>query len=46
LDNLIQEGNIGLMESVDKFSPDYGFRFNAYVSNFTTENQTPYLVPG
>lgn len=30
LDDLIQEGTLGLMEAIDKYNPEYGFRFSTY----------------
>ncbi len=32
LADLIEEGNLGLMHAIDKFEPDFGFRFSTYAT--------------
>lgn len=32
MDDLIEEGNLGLMHSIDKFEPERGFRFSTYAT--------------
>lgn len=32
LEDIIEEGNLGLMRAVDKFNPDYGFRLSTYAT--------------
>lgn len=32
MDDLIEEGNLGLMKAVDRFNPDLGFRFSTYAT--------------
>ena len=32
MEDLIEEGNLGLMKAVDRFNPDLGFRFSTYAT--------------
>ncbi len=54
LQDLVQEGNIGLMRAVRKFSADRGYRLisyavwwiKAYMQNYISKNQRMVRVPG
>lgn len=38
MSDLIEEGNLGLMHSIDKFEPQRGFRFSTYASWWVRQN--------
>lgn len=38
LDDLVQEGNIGLMKAIDKFDPDRGFAFLTYANDWIKQS--------
>ncbi|MEO6031473.1 MAG: RNA polymerase sigma factor RpoS [Burkholderiaceae bacterium] len=38
MSDLIEEGNLGLMHSIDKFEPERGFRFSTYASWWVRQN--------
>ena len=42
--DLIEEGNLGLMHSIDKFEPDRGFRFSTYASWWVRQSVERALV--
>jgi len=42
--DLINEGNIGMIEAIDKFDPDFGVIFCSYASHYIARNIREYLM--
>lgn len=42
--DVVSEANIGLMKAVEKFKPEYGFRFSTYASYWILQNINRYLM--
>ena len=45
LQDLIQEGLVGLTKAVDKFEPDRGFKFSTYAHWWIRQVRHPWLTP-
>ena len=44
MDDLVQEGNIGLMKAIDKFSLDHNVKFSAYASKWIKASMYEYIT--